>query len=148
MSGFAAQLIIPMDDVQKNHLKAYGIAYYAIERGMVTDWMLNYRGGSFSMNANSLLEKECKIRGVSYEIIPDVQYAAILQEIADPEVNQDVVKLEKAPKIAVYSPKTKQPWDDAVTLALTYAEIPYTVVYDDEIMQGKLPEYDWLHLHH
>jgi len=147
-SGFAAQLIIPMDDVQKNHLKAYGIAYYAIERGMVTDWMLNYRGGSFSMNANPLLEKECKIRGISYEIIPDVQYAAILQDIADPEVNQDVVKLEKAPKIAVYSPKTKQPWDDAVTLALTYAEIPYTVVYDDEIMQGKLPEYDWLHLHH
>lgn len=144
----ASQLLVPMDETQKNHLKAYGLTYWAIKAGISSDWMLNYRGGSFSMPYGIMVENECKIRGISYEIVPDVKYAEILRQIADPEVNMDVVKLEKAPKIAVYSPKTKQPWDDAVTLALTYSEIPYDVVYDEEIMQGKLPEYDWLHLHH
>lgn len=148
MSAQAAYLLIPMDDSQKNHLKAYGIAYWVLENDLQMDWLLNYRGGSFMCKSHKLIENECIIRGVSYEMIPDAKSSAILAEIANPEVNMDMVKLEKAPKIAVYSPKNKQPWDDAVTLVLTYAEIPYEVIYDDEIIQGKLPLYDWLHLHH
>ena len=144
----AAMILIPMDDAQKNHLKAYGISYWALTFDTKIDWMLNYRGGSFCMPLAAPLEHELKVRGVSYEIISDAKYTSILQEIADPEENMDVVKLEKQPKIAVYSPKTKQPWDDAVTLVLTYAEIPYEVIYDDEVLQNKLPLYDWLHLHH
>jgi len=145
---FASVILIPMDEKQSNHLKAYGIAYWALTKGIKVDWMLNYRGGSFSFPYFSDGENECVVRGVSYEIVPDVQYNSILTEIANPEVNEDVVKLEKAPKIAVYSPKNKEPWDDAVTLVLTYAEIPYDVVYDDDVLGGKLPLYDWLHLHH
>tara|TARA_B100001057_G_scaffold451253_2_gene494085 strand:+ start:807 stop:1988 length:1182 start_codon:yes stop_codon:yes gene_type:complete len=137
-----------MDDTQTNHLKAYGIAYWVLENQQEVDWLLNYRGGSFLIKNQSLIEKECKIRGVSYQIIADVQSTQILREISSPEVNQDVVKLEKVPKIAVYSPKSKLPWDDAVTLALTYAEIPYDLVYDEEVIGGSLPLYDWLHLHH
>ncbi len=137
-----------MDNTQKNHLKAYGIAYWVINNNIETDWLLNYRGGSFMFKNIKQLENECLIRGVSYEIIADAQAANIIQEISNPEVNMDLVKLEKAPKIAVYSPKNKMPWDDAVTLVLTYAEIPYEIVYDEEIIQGKLPQYDWLHLHH
>lgn len=137
-----------MDDSQNNHLKAYGIAYWALEQEQTVDWLLNYRGGSFMLKYQLAFEKECKIRGVSYDVIADVQSTQILREIASPEVNQDVVKLEKVPKIAVYSPKSKLPWDDAVTLALTYAEIPYDLLYDEEVMDGKLPLYDWLHLHH
>jgi len=144
----AAYLFIPMDESQKNHLKAYGITYWAIGKGITMEWLLNYRGGSFAGPFSSDFEKECLIRGVSYQVIADAQYSKIAMEISQPEVNQDIVKLEKIPKIAVYSPKTKQPWDDAVTLALSYAEIPYDVIYDDEIMSGKLPLYDWLHLHH
>jgi len=144
----ASQLLIPMDQAQKNHLKAYGIAYWCLERELEVNWMLNYRGGSFSMAHTVSLEQECRIRGVSFEVLPDVRYQQIVAQMADPEVNMDLVKLEKAPKIAVYSPKTKQPWDDAVTLALTYAEIPYDVIFDEEMMDGKLPLYDWLHLHH
>ncbi len=144
----AAYLLIPMDEAQKNHLKAYGIAYWSIGKGQTVDWLLNYRGGSFACPFSSLVEKECLIRGVSYQMLADAQYAKISEDILRPEANMDIVKLEKTPKIAVYSPKTKQPWDDAVTLALSYAEIPYEVVYDDEIMQGKLLTYDWLHLHH
>ncbi len=144
----AAWLLIPMDETQENHLKAYGIMYWVLEEGGKGEWLLNYRGGSFAMPWAEAVEKECMIRGVSYEVIADAQHTRILSEIADPESNQDMVKLDKAPKIAVYSPKTKQPWDDAVTLVLTYAEIPYDVVYDDEVLDGKLPEYDWLHLHH
>ena len=144
----AAYILIPMDEGQQNHLKAYGITYYALSKGVNAEWLLNYRGGSFSLPMASELEKECIIRGVSYEIIADAQYTAILTQIANPEANMDVVKLEKAPRIAVYSPKTKQPWDDAVTLVLTYAEIPYDLVYDDDVMQNKLHLYDWLHLHH
>lgn len=144
----AAYLLIPMDDTQKNHLKAYGIAYWALQQGGEISWLLNYRGGCFMCKYSDLIEDECTIRGVSYEVIADAQSTAILTEIAEPEVNMDEVKLSKAPKIAVYSPKNKQPWDDAVTLALTYAEIPYDVVYDEEIINGMLPVYDWLHLHH
>ena len=148
INAFASYLLIPMDDSQNNHLKAYGIAYWALEQEQTVDWLLNYRGGSFMLKYQVAFEKECKIRGVSYDVIADVQSTQILREIASPEVNQDVVKLEKVPKIAVYSPKSKLPWDDAVTLALTYAEIPYDLLYDEEVMDGKLPLYDWLHLHH
>lgn len=147
-SAEAARLLLPMDKSQRDHLKAYGIAYFALQQGIEINWMLNYRGGSFSMPQIATLENECRIRGVSYEVIPEARYNQLLVEIADPEVNMDVVKLEVAPKIAVYTPPTKQPWDDAVTMALTYAEIPYDKVYDDEVLQGKLPLYDWLHLHH
>lgn len=144
----AAILLIPMDDAQKNHLKAYGITYWALTKNLSADWLLNYRGGSFAIGFVPEVEKECIIRGVSYQIIADGQYARIKEQIANPEANMDLVKLEKAPKIAVYSPKTKRPWDDAVTLVLTFAEIPYDVIYDDEVLENKLPLYDWLHLHH
>lgn len=144
----ASQLLMPMDEVQTNHLKAYGIAYWVLQNGETVDWLLNYRGGSFSVKYSQKLENECVIRGVSYEVISDAQYNQIISQIASPSSNKDLMKLEKHPKIAVYSPKSKQPWDDAVTLALTYAEIPYDVVFDDEVMYDKLPEYDWLHLHH
>ena len=137
-----------MDEGQKNHLKAYGIAYYTLQNDIKVDWLLNYRGGSFLIKHYAEIENECSIRGVSYEIIADVQSTQILTSIARPEVNQDVVRLEKAPKVAIYSPKNKQPWDDAVTLALKYAEIPYEVVYDEEVLSGLLPLFDWLHLHH
>ena len=144
----AAYILIPMDETQQNHLKAYGIAYWILEKEIEIDWLLNYRGGSFMCKYYDVIEQECKIRGVSYQIIADAQSTAILLEISDPQVNMDAVKLHKAPKIAVYSSKSKQPWDDAVTLVLTYAEIPYDVVYDEEVINMKLPLYDWLHLHH
>lgn len=144
----AAYLVIPMDETQKNHLKAYGVAYKALTMEYGVDWMLNYKGGAFSMRASEEMENLCRLRGVSYYMVSDEQYGGIVAEIAQPEVNQDVVKLQKAPKIAVYSPKNKMPWDDAVTLVLTYAEIPYDVVYDEEVLNGVLPLYDWLHLHH
>jgi len=144
----AAYLLIPMDKSQKNHLKAYGIAYWALQQQVEVSWLLNYRGGSFMMRHHPTLESECVIRGVSYQVIADVQASAILQEISDPQSNMDEMKLQKAPRIAVYTPKNKLPWDDAVTLALTYAEIPYDVVYDQEVIGGVLPMYDWLHLHH
>lgn len=148
LATHAAYLLIPMDETQRNHLKAYGVAYWTLEREVEVSWLLNYRGGSFMNRYYEEIERELRIRGVSYEIIADVQAAQIIREISSPEVNMDEVKLHKAPKIAVYSPKNKLPWDDAVTLALTYAEIPYDVVYDIEVMEGVLPMYDWLHLHH
>lgn len=144
----AASILIPMDEDQKNHLKAYGITYWALKNGLETDWLLNYRGGSFLMKYTQSMESECKIRGISYEVIADAKVNQLLNEITDPSVNMDMVKLEKAPKIAVYSPKNKLPWDDAVTMVLTYAEIPYDILYDDEVLKGELPKYDWLHLHH
>ena len=144
----SASLLIPMDNVQKNHLKAYGIAYWVLQKQVDISWLLNYRGGSFMCAYIKEIENECRIRGVTCEIIADGQANAILEEIASPEVNMDAVKQQKAPKIAVYSPSNKEPWDDAVTLALTYAEIPYDVVYDVEVIQGKLPLYDWIHMHH
>lgn len=148
LTSQAAYLLIPMDNTQKNHLKAYGVAYWILEREVEVSWLLNYRGGSFMCQHHQQIENEMVIRGVSYEVIADVQSQQILLEIGRAEVNMDEVKLHKAPHIAVYSPKNRLPWDDAVTLALTYAEIPYDVVYDNEIMGGVLPMYDWLHLHH
>ena len=144
----AAYIIIPMDDSQKNHLKSYGIAYWVLQNSVKIKWLLNYRGGSFLTEYVREIETECVIRDVSYEVIADAKANAILSQIAEPEVNMDAVSLEKAPSIAVYSPKSKLPWDDAVTLALEYAEIPYDVIYDQEVIEGKLSNYDWLHLHH
>jgi hypothetical protein len=144
----ASRLLIPMDKTQTNHLKAYGIAYWALTKEIDISWLLNYRGGSFLCVYHKEIENECLLRGVNYEILADVRVETILQEIAQADVNMNEVKLNKAPKIAVYSPKNKLPWDDAVTLALTYAEIPYDVVYDEEVINGILPIYDWLHLHH
>jgi hypothetical protein len=146
--SFASYILIPMDETQKNHLKAYGIAYMSLKGELEIQWLTNYRGGSFLVPNSKAISNECTIRGVSYEIISDAQANGILIEISNPEVNQDAIKLEKAPKIAVYSPKIKQPWDDAVTLVLKYAEIPYDVVYDEEVIDDKLKDYDWLHLHH
>lgn len=144
----AAYILIPMNHSQKNHLKAYGIAYWVVRNNIEVSWLLNYEGGSFMCKYDKLIENECVIRGVSYQILADAQSTGILTQIADPEVNMDEVKLFKAPKIAVYSPKNKLPWDDAVTLALQFAEIPYDVVYDEEVINGVLPMYDWLHMHH
>ena len=144
----ASYIFIPMDESQSNHLKAYGIAYFSIDQGIKVDWLLNYQGGSFMIKYNEKIENECSVRGVSFNIIADVQSTQILRSISSPEVNQDVVRLEKAPKIAIYSPSNKQPWDDAVTMALIYAEIPYEVIYDEEVLSNLLPLYDWLHLHH
>lgn len=146
---FAARIFIPMDaETQRNHLKAYGVAFAALQLGIEVDWLLNYKGGSFGMLQTDAIERLCKLRGVDYEVMSDAQYAGIISEIANPDVNEDVIKLEKPPKIAVYTPPNKEPWDDAVTLVLTYAEIPYDKIYDDEVLSDKLPHYDWLHLHH
>lgn len=153
----ASFMLLPMDLEQKNHLKAYGITYWVLSNNVETWWLLNYRGGSFAFPHTVVFEKECKTRGVSYEVIPDAAFNKILDEIAQPEVNMDAVKLEKPPKVAVYTPTDEfksqrgdeiQPWDDAVTLVLTYAEIPFDKVYDNEVLADKLTEYDWLHLHH
>lgn len=144
----AAFVLIPMDKSQKNHLKAYGLTYWVLTQQVEVSWLLNYRGGAFLFRHHPNLENECVVRGISYEIVADVQQAAILEEIAQPQSNMDEMKLQKPPKIAVYTPKSKLPWDDAVTLALTYAEVPYDVVYDEEVIGGSLPLYDWLHLHH
>jgi hypothetical protein len=144
----ATRILLPMDNEQKNHLKSYGIAFWVLKQDGEVNWLLNYKGGSFMMQFSASLEKECRLRGVSYEVISEGQVTEILMQIAKPDVNMELVKLLKAPKIAVYSPKTKQPWDDAVTLVLTYAEIPYEVIYDDEVLENKLPLYDWLHVHH
>ena len=144
----SAYLLLPMDETQKNHLKSYGIAFWVLQKDVEVDWLLNYRGGSFLIQYNKLIENECNIRGVTYLALADAQVDAVLQEIADPQVNMERIKLHKAPRIAVYSPKNKRPWDDAVTLVLTYAEIPYTIIYDEEVLSGLLPLYDWLHMHH
>ena len=148
ISANATHIFIPMDNSQTNHLKAYGIAYLALEKGIKVDWLLNYQGGSFLMKSNFEIENECSIRGVLFNLIADIQSTNILKSISSPEINQDVVRLEKSPNIAIYSPSNKQPWDDAVTLALSYAEIPYDIIYDEEILSNLLPMYDWLHLHH
>ena len=151
----AAYIILPMDaESQRDHLKAYGITYWVLEGGAEAWWLLNYRGGSFAFAHNRVFEKECLTRGVSYEIIADAQFNKIIADISNPDVNMDAMKLEKAPKIAVYTPDMNaqgekvQPWDDAVTLVLTYAEIPYTTIYDREVINDELVKYDWLHLHH
>ena len=143
-----------MKNLKKDHLKAYGVTYWVLTSGTEAWWLLNYRGGSFAFPHNKVFEKECLTRGVSYEIIPDGQFNKILEDISNPEVNMEAMKLEKAPKIAVYTPDFNargekiQPWDDAVTLVLTYAEIPYETIYDTEVINDELIKYDWLHLHH
>ncbi|MEQ6119146.1 asparagine synthetase B [Reichenbachiella sp. MALMAid0571] len=144
----ASSILIPMDNSQSDHLKAYGISYWVLQNDIEVDWLLNYRGGSFMFKYYQNFENELIIRGVSYQVISDAEANQILTEISSPSSNMDAMKLEKVPKIAVYSPKSKQPWDDAVTLVLTYAEIPYDVIFDDELMYDELPKYDWLHLHH
>ncbi len=137
-----------MSESQKNHLKAYGIAYWVLSKDTEVKWLLNYDGGSFMFNYDVQYENELKIRGVSYDVITEAKANSIIAEISNPEVNMEVVTLLKVPKIAVYSPKNKQPWDDAVTMVLEYAEIPYDKVFDDEVLENKLIQYDWLHLHH
>jgi hypothetical protein len=144
----ATQILIPMDDSQTNHLKAYGVAFWLLESDVVIEWLLNYKGGSFLIPHLKTAEEELTIRGVRYEVIADGQANNIKNEISNPETNMEVVQLEKSPKIAVYTPKGKQPWDDAVTMVLEYAEIPYDKIYDSAIIMGTLPKYDWLHLHH
>ncbi|MBN8567700.1 MAG: asparagine synthetase B, partial [Flavobacteriales bacterium] len=142
-------ILLPMDEsTQQNHLKAYGITYWALENDYKASWLLNYRGGSFLLPDAPEIRKECQIRGVSFELLSDSQANQILEEISSPSQNMESVVLEKAPKIAVYTPKGKQPWDDAVTLVLTYAEIPFKAVYDEEVLSDQLLLYDWLHLHH
>ena len=148
-SIFASFLLIPMDDSsQKNHLKAYGITFYSLQKGQKVKWLLNYRGGSFLLEDSEDFRNECTIRGVSYEVISDTEAVVILEKIASPSQNMEAVILEKAPKIAVYSPKSSQPWDDAVTMVLKFAEIPYDVIYDEEVINDNLLLYEWLHLHH
>ena len=145
----ASSILIPMDaETQINHLKAYGITYWVLNQNVKVKWLLNFRGGSFLIPNAEIFRKECAIRGVSFEVISDSKTAQILESIASPSKNMESVDLEKAPKIAVYSPKGKKPWDDAVTMVLNYAEIPYTTIYDEEVLKDELILYDWLHLHH
>src|SRR5690554_1239773 len=149
VNAFASYILIPMDaESQKEHLKAYGITYWVLEKQQKVKWLLNYRGGSFLLPDTAETQKECQIRGVSYEVLSDSKTEQILLDISSPSKNMDAVVLEKAPKIAVYTPKGNLPWDDAVTMVLTYAEIPYTTVYDEEVLSDQLILYDWLHLHH
>ena len=149
INAFASYILIPMDsESQKNHLKAYGITYWTLEKQQKVKWLLNYRGGSFLLPDFEEIQHECQIRGVSFEVISDARAEAILQEISSPSKNMEAVVLEKAPKIAVYTPYGKQPWDDAVTMVLTYAEIPYETIYDEEVLNNALLLFDWLHLHH
>ena len=145
----AAFILLPMDEsTQQNHLKAYGITFWCLDKQYKASWLLNYRGGSFLLPDSPEIRKECQIRGVSFEVLSDSEADAILNEIASPSQNMETVVLEKAPKVAVYTPKGKKPWDDAVTLVLTYAEIPFTPIYDEEVLSDQLLLYDWLHLHH
>jgi hypothetical protein len=145
----ANSILIPMDDAQKDHLKSYGIAFWILTNDETVDWLLNYRGGSFMSKYSKKLEDECRVRGISYEVLQDAQAKEIVTQVNDPSVNMNLVKLEKAPKIAVYSPKEGiKPSDDAVIIALKYAEIPFDIIYDEEVLKNQLPKYDWLHLHH
>lgn len=149
VSAFASYILIPMDaEGQKNHLKAYGITYWTLEKQQKVKWLLNYRGGSFLLPDFEEIQRECQIRGVSFEVLSDSKAEEILEMISSPSQNMEAVVLEKAPKIAVYTPYGKKPWDDAVTMVLSYAEIPYDTVYDEEVLNDGLLLYDWLHLHH
>jgi hypothetical protein len=149
ISCFASYILIPMDsEGQKNHLKAYGITFWTLEKQQKVKWLLNYRGGSFLLPDFEEVQRECQIRGVSFEVISDSKAEQILELINSPSQNMEAVVLEKAPKIAVYTPYGKQPWDDAVTMVLTYAEIPYETIYDEEVLNDALLLFDWLHLHH
>ena len=145
-SAGADRLLVPMDLQQRNHLKAYGLAFWILERDIDVDWLLNYRGGSFAVQAHDLIAQEARIRGVSFEVVSEPDIARIWAQID--AANMDVVRLEKAPKIAVYTPPNAQPWDDAVTMALEYAGIDYEKLWDEDVLDGRLDDYDWLHLHH
>ncbi len=146
---FGSYILIPMDaEGQKEHLKAYGLTYWTLEKQVKVKWLLNYRGGSFLLPDSEEVRKECQIRGISFEVLSDAKTEQILTEISSPSQNMEAVVLEKAPRVAVYSPKGNLPWDDAVTMVLTYAEIPYTVIYDEEVLEDQLLLFDWLHLHH
>lgn len=145
-SAGADRLLVPMDLQQRNHLKAYGLTFWILERGIDVDWLLNYRGGSFAVQAHDLIAQEARIRGVSFEVVSEPDIARIWAQID--AANMDIVRLEKAPKIAVYTPPNAQPWDDAVTLALEYAGIDYDELWDEDVLDGRLDDYDWLHLHH
>lgn len=148
-SVMAQYLFVPMDaDTQNDHLKAYGVSYWVLSKGTKVKWLLNYRGGSFLMPNVEEIRKELIVRGVSYEEMTESEVSSMLELVASPSQNMQEVLLEKAPKIAVYTPTGKLPWDDAVTMVLTYAEIPYTKVYDEEVLTDQLLLYDWLHLHH
>ncbi|MFV1979524.1 MAG: asparagine synthetase B [Rhodothermia bacterium] len=146
--ALSQEILIPMDSRQTDHLKAYGVAFWVLQSGRSVDWLLNYRGGSFLTESSPGLEQELRIRDVYFESVGGTIVNRILAEIADESANMDVIRLEKAPRIAVYAPEQTLPWDDAVLLALTYAEVPFTMIYDDEVLGGKLREYDWVHLHH
>ena len=148
LKSFASYILIPMDTYQSDHLKSYGIAYWILNQNQNIKWLLNYRGGAFLVPNSEQISRECQLRRVSYEVITDSKVTEILNQINSPSQNMEAVILEKAPKIAVYSPSGKQPWDDAVTLVLSYAEIPYDTVYDVEVINDGLLIYDWLHLHH
>nr|WP_223033204.1 asparagine synthetase B [Hanstruepera marina] len=149
LNTFASYILIPMDaEGQQNHLKAYGITYWTLQQQLKVKWLLNYRGGSFLLPDSERIQRECQIRGVSFEVLSNARAESILEEISSPSKNMEAVVLEKAPKIAVYTPKGKLPWDDAVTMVLTYAEIPYETVYDEEVLNDGLLLFDWLHLHH
>lgn len=149
INSLASFILIPMDAVtQKEHLKAYGITYWSLKKGHKVQWLLNYEGGSFLIEDDENTRKECQVRGVTFEIISDTKAAQIIELISSPSQNMEAVLLEKAPKIAVYSPKDKMPWDDAVTMVLKYAEIPFDVIYDEEVLNDQLVLYEWLHLHH
>jgi len=145
---YAQKLLIPMDLSQTDHLKAYGITYWLLEKGVEVDWLLNYRGGSFFAPYSEVAAAECRIRGVSFDVVDGATAAAIYSEVQSDKVNEDVVRLEKAPRIAVYAPPGTLPWDDAVLLALDYAEVKHDIIWDEEVIRGKLVDYDWLHLHH
>lgn len=147
-SSFSQKLLIPMDLSQTDHLKSYGIVFWALQQGQSAEWLLNYRGGSFMLDFDEILASECRIRGVSFESIDGATAVSIYSEVQAENVNMDLVKLEKVPKIAVYAQPGNQPWDDAVRMALEYAEVPHDLIWDEEVVNGKLQEYDWLHLHH
>ena len=142
------RMLVPMDLSQTDHLKSYGLAYWVLEKNGQVDWLLNYRGGSFLLEYSEVVARECRIRGIAFEPLSAAEAAQVFSNVQREEANTDVVRLEKAPRIAVYVPPDFKPWDDAVTLALEYAEIPYTKVWDEEVLGGKLSDYDWLHLHH
>ena len=143
---FADKILIPMDLAQTDHLYAYGVAYHALEKGMTVEWLLNYRGGSFMFDPNQALERECRLKGVFFETVPPGRLVEIRKTIE--ANNMESVMLEKAPKVAVYVAPNQRPWDDAVRLALDYAQIPYDRVWDKEVLAGRLEEYDWIQLHH
>jgi hypothetical protein len=147
-AAHSQKILIPMDMVQTDHLKAYGITYRALEKGIKADWLLNYRGGSFMLDYDDKLADECYIRGVYFEKIDGATASEIFAEVKSEKNNMESVRLEKAPKIAVYAPPGTQPWDDAVLLALDYAEVKHDIIWDEEVLNGKLDQYDWLHLHH